>query len=442
MAGTGCFPLTRLAESHPGQTLRVNIDPRVQSLCAAAAGETLANLAPSHIQAVAVVALDTPSGKCLASLSLATATSGAGAVDLTQCPRSSGSTLKPFIYAAAFDLGICTPRTMLDDGPGDWSGYEPANFDRGFRGTMPAGEALAQSRNLPAIALLWRVGVDREVELMRAAGFSTLRAPPIDMACRWRLAARRSRRWSWLRRMRRWVRRATPGGDAALRRGIGEGGSLHRALEKLLPGPAMWPATCRATLNCLADPDRTARICPSAASIGPAWKTGTSSGRRDAWCAAVTPRITVVVWVGNPDGSGADRLVGAEAAAPLALKIIAGSDPVQAAGFAPAIPRINLAAAAPIAVQPRPTTIQLISPADGQQIVRDPSIPGRAQRCPLQARESDASEAAAFWWFVDGRYIGQGGEDTPLWWSPSPGPHEVRVVDATGHAASAQVAVR
>jgi penicillin-binding protein 1C len=445
-AADGLLPaLTRLAESHPGQTLRINIDPQVQRQCALAAEETLRELGPSHVNAAAVVVLDTPSGNCLASVSLATAGAmGAHAVDLTQCSRSSGSTLKPFIYAAAFDLGICSPATVLEDAPGDWAGYEPANYDHGFRGRMTASEALAQSRNLPAIALLSRVGAGRAVELLRAAGFSTLsRTPdryglplavggadvtPMELAEAYASLAR--------------------GGQHRVASLLCDDGTDHqpigydRPFEKLLPGPVVWPATCIATLNCLADPDRTSRVFPAAVPIGPAWKTGTSSGHRDAWCAAVTPRRTVVVWLGNPDGSGADRLVGQEAAAPLGLKIIAGCDPVTGAGLAPTASRKSLASASPIAAPPPSSSVLLLSPTDGQQIIHDPSIPDAAQRCPLRARAAESSGQPALWWFVDGHYLGSGVGDQPLWWSPSPGTHEVRVVDALGHAASANVGVR
>jgi len=441
----GLLPaLTRLAESHPGQRLCVNVDLQVQRQCALTARETLRELGPSHVNAAAVVVLETPSGKCLASVSLTTAKSeDSQALDLTECPRSSGSTLKPFIYAAAFDLGICTPATILEDAPGDWSGYEPANYDHDFRGRMPASAALAQSRNLPAIGLLSRVGVGRAVELLRAAGFSTLSrtpdryglplavggadATPMELAEAYASLARGGQH-----RAAALLCDETPGASIA----------SGRPLERILPGPAFWPTSCIATLNCLADPDRTRRVCPAAVPIGPAWKTGTSSGHRDAWCAAVTPRRTVVVWLGNPDGSGADRLVGQEAAAPLALKIIAGCDAAAGAGFVPATSRISLVSAGPIAVQSHPAVIQMISPADGQQIIHDASIPDAAQRCPLRAHSSDSSDRPALWWFVDGRYLGNGASDEPLWWSPSQGTHQVRVVDAVGHTASAAVAVK
>jgi penicillin-binding protein 1C len=445
-AQNGLLPtLTRLADLHPGQTMRVNIDAQVQKQSAAAARESLTRMASSHVGAVAVVVLDTPSGNCLAAVSLVAHEHGPGSeMDLTQSPRSSGSTLKPFIYAAAFDLGVCNPRTMLADAPEDWSGYQPSNYDHSFRGRMPAGEALAQSRNLPAISLLWRVGIDREVNVLRAAGFATLahtpdryglplavggaNVTPLELAEAYASLARGGQH--------RAAKLLCDDPETASE-------SSGRSLETLLPGPSFWPTTCIATLNCLADPDRTARICPAAAAIEPAWKTGTSSGHRDAWCAAVTPRRTVVVWLGNPDGSGADSLVGQNAAAPLALGILASCDRVPGAGFALPAARTVMAKAAPIAIAPERASLQLISPSNGQQIIRDPSIPPGEQRCPLHARVTISSSAdPALWWFVDGRYLGRESSDQWLWWSPSPGEHQIKVVDEAGHAATAEVKVR
>ncbi len=99
-----------------------------------------------------------------------------GALDLTQAIRSPGSALKPFIYAIAFSDGIAAPDTILPDLPRRFGGYAPENFDRGFAGSITAGEALQRSLNLPAVALLDRVGPLRFAATLRAAG-ATLRLP-------------------------------------------------------------------------------------------------------------------------------------------------------------------------------------------------------------------------------------------------------------------------
>ena len=68
--------------------------------------------------------------------------------------RSPGSALKPFLYAMAFEAGIAAPETLLADLPRRFGAYAPENFDRGFAGRVTAADALRQSLNLPAVALL------------------------------------------------------------------------------------------------------------------------------------------------------------------------------------------------------------------------------------------------------------------------------------------------
>ncbi len=100
-----------------------------------------------------------------------------GALDLTMAVRSPGSALKPFIYAMAFADGIAAPDTIVPDLPHRFGGYAPENFDRGFAGSITAADALRRSLNLPAVALLDRVGPLRFAATLRAAG-SNASPPP------------------------------------------------------------------------------------------------------------------------------------------------------------------------------------------------------------------------------------------------------------------------
>ncbi len=437
---TGSLPaLAGLARQFPGQTLRTTFDLEVQKAASAAMTRQLATLAGSHVTAGAVVVLDTPTGECLAAVSRTCA--GDEAVDLTVRPRSSGSTLKPLIYAAAFDAGVCTPRTILDDSPASWAGYEPSNYDRQFDGPLPAGEALSLSRNVPALFVLSKVGVGRAVEVMRGTGLATLaRAPdryglslaiggaevtPMELAEAYATLARGGRDIpvsvvQWLNSQQ---------AHAADRRGGKHAGGVLR-------GPS-----CLAVLRCLGDVERTRRVCPSATGLAPAWKTGTSSGHRDAWCAAVTPRRTVVVWLGNTDGSGSDALVGQDAAAPVALQILAAVDlPGRATGgFAP--PPGFLAVAKTGVKKTSSDELAMVSPVDHQQIFYDPGLPGNQQRFALRARAA-STDAGELWWFVDGGCVGSCSSEDRLWWDPVAGSHDIRVVDAEGRASSATVLVR
>ena len=346
--------LRRLARAYPGRTVRSTIDSAVQQRAAAAADDAVRALAASRVTAAAVVVLDTPSGACLAAVSR----SSAADVDLTVRPRSAGSALKPFIYAAAFDAGVCRPGTMLDDAPAGWAGYQPGDYDRRFDGPEPAAVALARSRNLPAIWLLSRVGVARSVGVMAAAGLGTVgRTPnryglslavggaevtPMELAGGYATLGRGGvARGAWLLctevasdwgasspsdLLSGWRLQPPPvAAEAATPVG------LVRHARVVVGGPAgggvLRRSSCLMALQCLADPERTRAVWPAAAGLGVAWKTGTSSGHRDAWCAAVTPRRTVVAWLGNADGAGSDALVGQDAAAPLALRVMAAVDP-------------------------------------------------------------------------------------------------------------------
>ncbi|MCS6947615.1 MAG: penicillin-binding protein 1C, partial [Steroidobacteraceae bacterium] len=100
------------------------------------------------------------------------------AVDIVQRPRSTGSILKPFLYAALLDSGQLLPRMLVADVPTQIAGYMPENFDRQYRGAVPADVALAQSLNVPAVRLLQQYGVERFYDALRARGFSTLVRPP------------------------------------------------------------------------------------------------------------------------------------------------------------------------------------------------------------------------------------------------------------------------
>ena len=85
----------------------------------------------------------------------------AGQVDMTRAVRSPGSTLKPFIYGLAFEDGFVHPESLIEDRPIRFGAYAPENFDMTFQGTVPVRKALQLSLNVPAIALLDRVGSSR-----------------------------------------------------------------------------------------------------------------------------------------------------------------------------------------------------------------------------------------------------------------------------------------
>jgi penicillin-binding protein 1C len=493
---TGALPsLLAIASGSAGGAVTTTLDAAVQRQAAAAAREHLARLAPAGVSAAAVVVLDTPSAECLAAVSLSRGADARG-VDLTRRVRSTGSVLKPLVYAAAFEAGVCGPASVLDDAPAAWPGYEPRDFDRTFRGQLTAAEALADSRNVPAMLVLARAGVGHVAGVMHAAGLEALArsARPYGLSL---AAGGAGATVLEVAEAYAGLARGGVGADVTFTRSLwGDSDTCSVGLETRppspgVPGSGVVPAreaqlplspaypgegeetaippepdpgapraaelqqagrrflterACWQVLAALASPERTAGVSRAAARLGVAWKTGTSSGLRDAWCAAVTPRRTVVVWLGNPGGAPSAALVGRDAAAPLALELIAALDDVPA-GW-PAVDANTPAEESTRAAAAVRTPLTIISPAPGREIVLGGDLPADRQRVPLKAagggdrRRGGDGSGGELHWFVDGVHLGAAPVGRPVWWSPAPGAHEVRVVDPRGGSAHVSVVVR
>ncbi len=415
----GVLPvLSDLTHGRSG-VLTTTLDIAIQRTASALVRTHLGMLAGSGADAAAAAVLDLEDGSWRA---LACA-GGPSWLDLTSCRRSPGSTLKPFIYAGAFAFGIATPATLVADDPTGWSGWAPLDYDHAWRGRCSAAEALCESRNLPAMHLLEQLGVARCAGIMEAlclGGMATA-AGHAGLAL------------------------AIGGAEADLRSlataygGLGAGGRRLRPLllgaGAAVSGDAALPErACWAALHCLDDAERTRAACPEAAALRPAWKTGTSSGHRDAWCVALTPRRCVAVWLGSTRGPGSPALVGAEAAAPLALALIAACDP-----GGPSWPAVDGGSPSPLRSPLLPATLVITSPPAGAEIISDPdAAPGRG-RIALECRGGGTGPR---WWLIDGTPLPAAAAGATAWWTPISGSHELRVVDQAGHAAAVQLVVR
>ena len=133
----------------------------------------------------------------------------AGQVDMTRAVRSPGSTLKPFIYGLAFEDGFVHPESLIDDRPIRFGSYAPENFDMTFQGTVPVRKALQLSLNVPAIALLDRVGSSRLSSRLKQAGATWCCRRTKRRALRWASAASASRCRIWRSSMRGCARLGT-----------------------------------------------------------------------------------------------------------------------------------------------------------------------------------------------------------------------------------------
>ena len=279
---------------------------------------------------VAILAVDNVTGEVRARVASADYFDArrAGQVDMTQALRSPGSTLKPFIYGLGFEDGVVHPDTLIDDRPSRYGSYTPENFDLTFQGVVTVRRALQLSLNVPAVALLNKIGVSR-------------------------LGARLSQAGAVL---------VLPKGEApGLAMGLGGVGVRLVDLVTLYAGLARLGEALALTERRLADLRMPHRLLDPVAAwyvgnilLGApppdnaphgriAFKTGTSYGYRDAWAIGFDGRMTVGVWVGRPDGAPVPGLVGRASAAPILFEAFARSGSAPAA--LPRAPRGTIFAA-------------------------------------------------------------------------------------------------
>ncbi len=284
--------------------IALTLDGGLQKVLEALARDRAVALGPSI--SIAIIAVDNASGDVLARVGSPDYFDDrrAGQVDMTRAVRSPGSTLKPFIYGLAFEDGFVHPESLIDDRPIRFGSYAPENFDMTFQGTVPVRKALQMSLNVPAIALLDRVGASRLSSRLKQAGANLVL--PKDEA---------------------------PG----LAMGLGGVGITLQDLVQLYCGLARLGNTppLREIVNQRGNPRDSLRLLDQVAAwqVGNvlmgtpppengvhnriAFKTGTSYGYRDAWSIGFDGRITIGVWVGRPDGAPAPGIVGRTAAAPI-----------------------------------------------------------------------------------------------------------------------------
>ncbi|MDR1411275.1 MAG: transglycosylase domain-containing protein, partial [Spirochaetaceae bacterium] len=132
--------------------------------------------AENNVMNGACLVMDTPSGEVRAYIGNVRSSEAAD-VDIIDSPRSSGSILKPFLFAAMLDSGDILPVSLVSDIPTRVGSYSPENISRNYLGAVPAASALARSLNIPAVRSLRRYGVSRFARLLRSLGVSTLFRP-------------------------------------------------------------------------------------------------------------------------------------------------------------------------------------------------------------------------------------------------------------------------
>ncbi|RMG63298.1 MAG: penicillin-binding protein 1C, partial [Bacteroidetes bacterium] len=173
----------RLASQASGPArIQVTLDGGLQQQALALVARHYAELAENGIHNAGALVLSVPTGDVLAYVGN-TPCEGPGegcAVDVIPARRSTGSILKPLLYAAMLQDGELLPDMLVPDVPAYYGSYHPANYDRRYQGAVPASQALARSLNVPAVHMLQRYGVSRFQRVLQQVGLTTIDRPADD----------------------------------------------------------------------------------------------------------------------------------------------------------------------------------------------------------------------------------------------------------------------
>ncbi len=237
-----------------------------------------------------------------------------GRVDGIQAARSSGSILKPYLYALSIDDGLILPQTLIKDVPTYFNSFSPSNASESFSGIAPAYQALIYSLNVPAVRLLNAYGVNKFYNKLKSTGVSTLFRHSDDYGLPLILGGAE----------------VTPWDMGKLYMGLSRSGKFSDISYLSIDQETRSQQLVSSGATFLVLDELKELIRPGLEFYWKkygtqrpiAWKTGTSYGHKDAWAVGTTPQWTIVVWVGNFDGSSNKNLAGMQSAGPLLFNIL------------------------------------------------------------------------------------------------------------------------
>ncbi|MCW3103823.1 MAG: pbpC [Bacteroidetes bacterium] len=314
-----------MKEGGRGKTISSTID---QSLQAKAMQQLQAHselLQENKIYNGAIMITSVKTGEVLAYVGNTQATDAehSGDVDCIVAPRSTGSILKPLLYAKSLEDGLITPAMLLPDVPTQFGSFSPKNFSLQFDGAVSANEALSRSLNIPMVRLLNDYGLEKFYRDLKNYGMTTLAKPAQHYGLSLILGGAEAKLYDLNRVYTQMAQELQNGKALPLRFQPKEAPAKK---EKGRWATKTNKAAIFSTFEAMVevnrpDDDGNWKAFASAQKI--AWKTGTSFGFRDAWAIGITPDYVVSVWVGNADGEGRPGLTGIKAAAPLLFDVFA-----------------------------------------------------------------------------------------------------------------------
>jgi penicillin-binding protein 1C len=322
--------LTRvIKEGKKGERLVTTLEMKMQDQVAQVLNNQYRKMVRNDVHNASVLVVEVETGNVLAYVGNSKTKNG-GEVDMITAPRSTGSILKPLLYAAMLDAGEILPKTLLADIPTQYSSYTPKNFDKRYDGAVAADNALIRSLNIPAVRMLKDYGVKRFHNKLKELNLSTLTNDADHYGLSLILGGAETSMndlASIYGSMARTLNHYTKYNG---KYNVNDYSKVNYNLvkeekgEELTNSSIYTAASISTTFNVMSDlhrPREERGWENFSSSRKVAWKTGTSFGHRDAWAVGVTPEYVVVAWVGNATGEGKSGLTGISAAAPLLFDV-------------------------------------------------------------------------------------------------------------------------
>ncbi|MFD1062772.1 penicillin-binding protein 1C [Winogradskyella litorisediminis] len=323
--------LQKIAKKDKGKRIKTTLNISLQEQANGIVKQHYNQLKQNEIHNISVLVLDVKTRKVLSYIGNSpTDKAHQKNVDIIDKPRSTGSILKPFLYASMLDAGDILPNTLVADIPTQFGSYQPENFNKEFDGAVPADMALSRSLNVPAVRMLQDFGLDRFYQYLKQLNLKDVKYNANHYGLSLILGGAESNLWDLCKSYAamastlnhfnenssqyysnefcepRFYNSEMNFGKLTQEKTIFDAASIYHTFEsmKQVNRP---------------EEDDSWEYYDSSQEI--AWKTGTSFGFRDAWAIGTTKDYVVGVWVGNADGEGRPGLVGVQTAAPILFDV-------------------------------------------------------------------------------------------------------------------------
>ncbi|WP_298781136.1 penicillin-binding protein 1C [uncultured Polaribacter sp.] len=324
--------LQKIHKEKKGEYVKTTIDKRLQKSSNQIVSNHYNQLKENEIHNVAVLILDVKTKQVLSYVGNSPTTKKHQKdVDIIDKPRSTGSILKPFLYAAMLDNGELLPETLVADVPTNLGSYQPENFDKKYAGAISAKLALSKSLNVPTVRMLQEFGLEKFYHYLQKLQLKDIKKSAGHYGLTLALGGAESSLWDLCKSyaaLSSTVNNYTENSSRYFKNEFAELSFYadqkldlgEKSSEKII----FDAASIYLTFESLKDvnrpnADENWEFFDSSKQI--AWKTGTSFGFRDAWAIGTTKDYVVGVWVGNADGEGRPGLVGVQTAAPILFDI-------------------------------------------------------------------------------------------------------------------------